>query len=263
MRPLARQPDAQHPTYEALLSHPGVIELLRWKVRDLQDDDGDDVVSQSLEALWHRRGGARPPDTLARMMGLARHVVDGKIADHWRRKAVRAKRIVRTPKVPRDECDPLPESGRAHHQPTYVEVIAPLRSITPLDRLLGKEQLAFVHAHAAEVGLGDDDLETMQALEAGELTVGQAAAARGMPEGTLGSRLHRIRERLRRAWAERLACQESAVPFTLSARKRGRLRLIDQGDPKRSARVETRLETQKKESMCLPPRKPQPSQHPQ
>jgi DNA-directed RNA polymerase specialized sigma24 family protein len=283
MRPLARRPDPRHATFEALLSHPRVLEFLRSRVRDLPDDDGDDFISQSLEALWHRRDGARSPDTLPRMMGLARHVVDGKIADHWRRKAVRAKRIVRTPNVPRDEGDPLPESERAHEQPTYVDVIAPPRSITPLDRLLGKEQLAFVQAHASDVGLTDDDLESMQALDADELTVDQAAAGRGMQADALRKRLQRIRQKLDQGWAERvafgprslmalmrqallryfLACQKSEVPFTFSVRKRGRLRLIDQGDPKRSARVETRFETRKKESSCPTPRRPQPPQHPQ
>jgi DNA-directed RNA polymerase specialized sigma24 family protein len=262
MRPPARRPDPRHATFEALLSHPRVLEFLRSRVRDLPDDDGDDVVSQSLEALWHRRDGARSPDTLPRMMGLARHVVDGKVADHWRRKAVRAKRIVRTPKVPRDEGDPLPESLRAHDQPAYVEVIAPLRSITPLDRLLGREQLAFVQGRASVVGLTDDDLESMQAIDADELTLGQAAAARGMQSDALRKRLQRIRQKLHQGWAGRVALG----PFIFSVRKRGRLRLIDQGDRKRSALVETRLETRNKESPCLPPRKPrspQPPQHPQ
>jgi RNA polymerase sigma factor (sigma-70 family) len=250
MLPIARHVDPRLAAYESLLAHPRVLRFMRWRVRDLPEEDAEDVFSQALEALWQRRVVAHPPDDLPRMRGLARRVVDGKIADYYRRKAVHETRVERTPHIPRDADDPLPESNLLQDQPNYVEEIAPPRSITALDRLLWKEQLAFVRESANEVGLTGDDLEVMQGLDADELTVEQAAAARGMPEGTLGSRLHRIRQKLHRGWAKRvafgpsdlmalirqalarysLACQKSEEPYTFIARKRGRLRLLDQGD---------------------------------
>ena len=50
------------------------------------------------------------------------------------------------------------------------------------------------------MGLTDDDVETMQALDCDEMTVEQAAALRGMEPGALRVRLHRIRKRINEAW---------------------------------------------------------------
>ncbi len=191
--------EPQYAAYRQLVSHPRVYELLQDKVRelDLQGADGEDLIAQTYEALWRRRTDDSPPDSLPRIRGLAKEVLKGKVADFFRHKAVVQARIKDAP-APRGEQHERGESPR--DQPNYVEELRPPRTITPEVALQAKQQMEFTQRVAAKVGLTDDDVETMQALDCDEMTVEQAAALRGMEPGALRVRLHRIRKRINEAW---------------------------------------------------------------
>ncbi len=197
--------DSPYAPYAVLLTRPEVRSALWKKVWNLQKADAADVVSESFEALWRRRDDPNLPDSLERMIALARHVIDAKVIDRRRRRAVVWKRLVDAARlVPRDEDDPPLAEVAGEDQPNYVDESAPPRSITPYDHLAARLQLEFVDDRADQVGLTDDDLEVMQALDVGEVTLEEAAAARGLPATALRVRLHRIRQKLGEAWADHL-----------------------------------------------------------
>jgi len=212
MPAVARPADSPYAPYAALLTQPEVRAALWKRVWNVQRADAADMVSDTFEALWRRRDDPNLPDSLQRMIGLALTVIDAKVIDRTRRRAVDRKRLVDAARlVPRDEDDPPLSELAGQDQPNYVDEIAPLRSITAYDHLAARRQLAFVQSSAWEVGLTDDDLEIMQALDVDEVTVEQAAAERGLPAGALRVRLHRLRQRLGAAWAEHL---DGATPLT-------------------------------------------------
>jgi RNA polymerase sigma factor (sigma-70 family) len=205
MPAVARPAESPYAAYADLLTRPEVRTALWKRVWRLQPADAADLVSESFEALWRRRDDPNLPDSLPRMIGLALRVIDGKVVDRNRRRAVDRKRLVDAARlVPRDEDDAPLAQVAGEDQPNYVDEIAPLRSITAYDHLAARQKLAFVQSCAHRVGLTDDDVEVMQALDADELTVEQAAAERGIPAGALRVRLHRLRQRLGQAWAEQL-----------------------------------------------------------
>ncbi len=186
--------------YRQLLSHPRVRTYIQGRLDglDLQDADGQDLISQTFAALWRRRNDDNPPDNLPRLLALAKDVVQGKVVDFFRHKAVVQARIKDAPLPRGEKLEPGQCSGR--DQLNYVEELRPPRSFTPEITLQAKQQMEFANRVAAEVGLTDDDVETMQAVDCGELTIEKAAALRGMKASTLRSRLHRIRKRINEAW---------------------------------------------------------------
>jgi RNA polymerase sigma factor (sigma-70 family) len=206
MPAVAHPADSPYASYAELLTRAEVRSALWKRVWRLQTADAADLVSESFEALWRRRDDPSLPDSLERMIGLALHVIDAKIIDRNRRRSVQWKRIVDAARlVPRDEDDPPLSEVAGEDQPNYVDEIAPLRTITAYDHLAARQKLAFLQSTADDVGLTDDDVEVMQALDADELTVEEAAAERGIPANALRVRLHRLRQRLEQAWAEQLA----------------------------------------------------------
>jgi RNA polymerase sigma factor (sigma-70 family) len=186
--------------YRQLLSLPRVREYLQDRLvgLDLQDADGQDLIEQTYAALWRRRNDESPPDTLPRLLGLAKEVLQGKVVDFFRHKAVVQARIKDAP-LPRGE-KPEPGQCSGRDQLNYVEELRPPRSITPEMTLQAKQQMEFTNRVADEMGLTDDELETMQAVDCGELTIEEAAKLRGMKASTLRSRLNRIRNRINEAW---------------------------------------------------------------
>jgi DNA-directed RNA polymerase specialized sigma24 family protein len=207
--------DPQHAAYAELLAHPRVFEFLHMKLalRDVPKAQSKELFSQTLEALWRRRLDADRPDTLERLLGLAATILEGKAIDYFRRRAVEARTIVDAPRVPSEDPDPLQRVNRSkpQDQPNYVDEIAPPRSINPEDHERVREKMEFLQAQAPKVGMTDDDVECMLAIDAGEITVQQAAAARNMEGNALKVRLHRIRQKLGKAWAKQL----SISPTTL------------------------------------------------
>jgi len=192
--------EPQYAAYRQLMEHTRVREFLemRVKARELPRSDGEDLVGQAFEALWRRRTDEDPADNLPRMVALARTVLEGKLVDYFRHKAVVQARIKDAPMPRGEQLEPGQCSGR--DQLNYVEELRPRRTITPEMTLQAKQQMAFVNAVAVKVGLTDADVETMQAIDSDEMTIEQAAELRGMTEGALRVRLHRIRKRINKAW---------------------------------------------------------------
>jgi RNA polymerase sigma factor (sigma-70 family) len=207
--------DPKNP-YGALLSDPSVLALLtkRLESYSLPAAEAQDIVSAALEALWRRRDDEDRPDNLARVLGLASTVVEGKVNDYFRRKGVREMRIVDGARLQGPDADPPAE--RPQEQPNYVDEIAALRSMTPEDSLAAKEKLSFVNAQVNKGVLTEDDIEVMQAQQSGEETLEELAQVRGVPAGTLRSRLHRLRKKLALAWAEySLITKTSTIVFLI------------------------------------------------
>jgi DNA-directed RNA polymerase specialized sigma24 family protein len=198
--PLDAADEPRFAGYRRLLEHPRVLEYLQGRLvgLELQDADGEDLVGQTYEALWRRRTDDDPPNNLPRLLALARTVFQGKLVDFFRHKAVVQARIKDAPLPRGEKLEPGQCSGR--DQLNYVEELRPPRSITPEMTLQAKQQLEFTNRVADKVGLTDDDVETMQAIDCDELTIEKAAALRGMEPGALRVRLHRIRKRINEAW---------------------------------------------------------------
>ncbi len=77
-----------------------------------------------------------PPDTLPRLLGLAKEVLQGKVVDFFRHKAVVQARIKDAPLPRGEKLEPGQCSGR--DQLNYVEELRPPRSITPEMTLRGE-----------------------------------------------------------------------------------------------------------------------------
>ncbi len=166
MPAVARTADSPYASYADWLTRPEVRSALWQKVWRLQKADAADLISETFEALWRRRDDPNLPGSLERMIGLARHVIDAKIVDRNRRRAVGWKRIVDAARlVPRDEDDPPLSEVAGEDQPNYIDEIAPMRTITAYDHLAARQKLAFVDSSAWQMGLTDDDVEVMQALD--------------------------------------------------------------------------------------------------
>jgi DNA-directed RNA polymerase specialized sigma24 family protein len=212
--PIPESVEPQYAEYAALLSDDQVRFFLEGKVWALQlenESDAEDIVSDTFAALWRRRLDADPPDSIERMMGLARVVVEGKIVDFFRhRKVMEEDEVDAATLVPRDAID-QPIGTKACDQPTYIELINPGRTVTAEDHVRAKEKLEFTQKVGPQVGLNDDLVEVMQAVDAGEVTIDQAARERGIKPGALRVRMHRVRQGLAVAWAKHLAIRSTTV----------------------------------------------------
>ncbi len=203
-------------SYGKLLSHPTVQQVLEAKAASytLPAVDAQEIVASVFDALWRRRNDEDPPDTLSRLIALASTIFEGKLNDYFRRKAVNQARIVDASLLKKADVDV--RGIRPHDQPNYVDEIAPQRSVTPEDALEAKEQLAFVQTQVDKGVVTPDDIEVMQAHQAGERTFEQLAAERGVRTETLRQRIHRLRKRLLKAWAEySLVTRTSTIVFLL------------------------------------------------
>jgi DNA-directed RNA polymerase specialized sigma24 family protein len=205
MPAVARTADSPYAAYAELLTHPHVRQAMWKMVRRLPRADSQDLISQSFEALWRRRDDPHLPDCIERMIGLARRVMEAKVVDYYRRRDVERARIVDAPHFPRDEGDPPPAGRSSEDQPNFVDEIVPPRTITAYDRLEVKQRLAFLNASAPKVGITDDDVEVMLAVDVGELTLDQASVERAIPGSALRMRLLRIRRKLDHEWTEHVA----------------------------------------------------------
>jgi len=192
-----------HTPYGRLLSHPRVREFLVKSLtkHDLPLADAEDIVSRCFEALWRRRVDADPPNSLPRLIGLARKVLEGKLFDYFREKAHHDENLV-FPQMPERE-DGREGAPDGPDQPNFVDQVEPTPEVAkpgPHETLERTEQLSFVHEKLADGTLTPDDIEVMQAEQAGEKSLEQMAAERNMPAGTLRSRISRIRKALREEW---------------------------------------------------------------
>jgi RNA polymerase sigma factor (sigma-70 family) len=166
----------------------------------LPEADVSDIIGQVLAALWARRGDVNPPDNLSRLLGLARVVFEGKLVDYFRRKEVDRRRRVDAPRIMGEQTG-RPE-GAPLDPPNPMDEVLLRRSITPEDRLEAKEQLAFVNEQVEMGVITHDDIEVMQAQRVGERSFEELAAERGVAADTLRQRIHRVRQRMIKAWLE-------------------------------------------------------------
>ncbi len=233
MPDVAGRLDSRYAAYSVLLTHPHVRQAIWRMVRRMPRADGQDLISQSFEALWRRRDDPHLPDCIERMIGLARRVMGAKIVDYYRRRDVERSRIVDAPHIPRDEDEPPPARRPREEQPNFVDEILPPVSIDASELLGVRQQLAVVQSDAERIGFTDDDLEIMLAVDADEVTLEEAAAARGMAGNALRMRLLRIRRRLDQAWVDHVA----STPRALMALA---LRLYDGLDVRQRRAVGTR-----------------------
>ncbi len=222
MSAVAPRLDSPYAAYSVLLTHPHVRRAIWMMVRRMPRADGQELISQSFEALWRRRDDPHLPDCIERMIGLARRVMEAKIIDYYRRRDVERSRIIDAPHVHRDENEPPPARRSSAEQPNFVDEILPPPSIDAAELLAVKQQLAFVESCAERVGLADDDVEIMQAVDADEMTLEQAAAAHGMAGNALRMRLLRIRRKLDQGWAQHVASTPRAL-MAVAVRLYGRL----------------------------------------
>jgi hypothetical protein len=189
--------------YGKLLGDPRVLAFLTAKVDayGLPHAQAEDIVSKTFEALWRQADKEDAPDNLARLLGLAGVVFEGKLNDYFRRKAVDEGRLVDARNVILGKAaEDAPAS--AHGQPNYVDRMATHFPRTPSTALAIHEKMAFVQGKVKEGVLTYDDIEVMEAQHAGEQTLDELAKERGMQPAALRQRLHRIRKKLIKAWAE-------------------------------------------------------------
>ena len=190
--------------YRLLVSDPRVRAYLWARLGPvlIPRQEKEELVGTVVEVLWQRRTSRDPASTLARMMGLARTVLDGKLVDYWRHQATVAEDIV---DAPRNGTEDRPASGKSWEQPSYVEELRPPRSITPEDSLHAKQQMQYVNEVAAKIGLTNDDVEVMFAIAWDEeATYEELAAERGMKPGALRTRIHRLQKAVREGWNRRV-----------------------------------------------------------
>jgi len=190
--------------YRLLLSNPRVRAYLWARLGPIRipRQEKEDLIGTTVEVLWQRRTSRDPARTLARVLGLAKTVLEGKLVDYWRHQAIVDEDIVDAP-GPRAEGPTA--RGKPWDQPTYVEEVRPPRSFTPEETLDAKQQMQHVNEVAAKIGLTDDDVEDMYAMAwDGEATYEELAAARGMTPGALRTRLHRLQKAVREGWDRRV-----------------------------------------------------------
>jgi DNA-directed RNA polymerase specialized sigma24 family protein len=166
----------------------------------MSPDDKQDLVSSVTETLWLRRTDADAPDSLRRLLGLARTILTGKLIDHWRHEDVVEEHVVpASHALPRD-----PDGDDGDDDPNDVDELGLPRCVTPESALATKEQLLFADEEAPAIGMTDDDVETMWALTYDrEATYRELADERGTTEGALRTREHRLRKTLNVGWVRR------------------------------------------------------------
>lgn len=166
--------------------------------QELQLADVKELIQQTLEALWRRRDDGDPPNNLARVIALAKRILEGKLVDFYRHLGYERRHVTAAPMPPREDGKEGAPDGP--DQPNHVDEVKPPRSITPAERLETKEQLAFVQEKIEDGTITHDDIEVMQSQRAGEKTLQELAAERGLKSSALRKRLQRIRESLNKEW---------------------------------------------------------------
>jgi len=120
---IATDPHAQ---YRQLMSHPRLREYL-WLAlmpyKDLQEADREDIIAQVMVAMWRRRNDPDAPNNVPRLIALARTVLQGKVVDFFRHRALWRGRIAE-PTLPSDDGERA-TSHEGGDQPNYVEEIMP------------------------------------------------------------------------------------------------------------------------------------------
>jgi DNA-directed RNA polymerase specialized sigma24 family protein len=190
--------------YRALVSDPRVRAYLWARLGPVRipRQEKEELIGAVFEVLWQRRTSRDPARTLARLMGLARTVLEGKLVDHWRHQAAVAEDIV---DAPRTTIEDRHASGKSWEQPNYVDELRPPRSFTPEDSLHAKQQMQYVNEVAAKIGLTDDDVEVMFAITWDEeASYEELAAERGVKPGALRTRIHRLQKAVREGWERRV-----------------------------------------------------------
>jgi DNA-directed RNA polymerase specialized sigma24 family protein len=196
--PHVRPPDDPK-DYRALLADPRVRAFVEKRVfsYSLPHAETQDIVGKVFEALSRRCDDADRPDSLARVLGLASTVTEGKVTDYFRHRTVEQARIARAPGPDAMGNEPEPGPGDL---PDVEEMALP-RSMSPEQALAVKEKLAFVRTQVEAGEVSPDDIDVMQSQAAGD-TMEELAAARGMPAGALRTRIYRVRKKLLAAWLE-------------------------------------------------------------
>jgi hypothetical protein len=203
-----RSPENDHAAYARLLHHPRIPKFLDERLRGsgLQRDDKDELISAVREKLWNRRHDPRRPTTLPRVLGLGRKILDAKLVDFCRHQDVVREKIRDAPRVAQDD---LPPRNEPHDQPNYVEELRPPRSMRADDALETRQRMDFVNELAPKIGMTRDDVEVMYAMtwDCDQTTWEELAAERGERPGELRQRIRRLQEKVRKAWARRIAPQ--------------------------------------------------------
>jgi DNA-directed RNA polymerase specialized sigma24 family protein len=199
-----------HQQYRELMSHPRLREYLRLALmpyKDLQQADREDIAGQVMVALWRRRDDEDAPNNVARLIALAKTVLQGKVVDFFRHRALWRGRIAE-PTLPSDDSErAMPHEGAG--QLTCVEEIMPSATFVPVPRpapdpaerrVVVQERMAVVQEKIADGTLTEDDIEVMRAQHFGEKSFDKLAAERTMTPSALRQRIKRIRKALREAW---------------------------------------------------------------
>jgi len=192
-----------HADFGRLLGHPRLREYLRLSLTaySLQEADRLEIASQVMDALWRRRTDADPPNNLPRLIALARKVLDGKLTDFFRHREVEREHLVDAPMPAREDGRKGAPAGK--DQPNFVDELVPARSFDPESECEVAEKMALVQDKLLDGTLTHDDLEVMQADQAGEATLAELARERNVEPAALRKRLQRIRDALKKEWTIR------------------------------------------------------------
>ena len=128
-------------------------------------------------------------------------MLEGKLFDYFREKSHHEENLVVPPMPEREDGREGAPDGA--DQPNFVDQVVPTPEVArpgPEEAYEAREQLGFVREKLADGTITPDDIEVMQAEQAGEKSLEQMAAERNVPAGTLRSRISRIRKALREEW---------------------------------------------------------------
>jgi RNA polymerase sigma factor (sigma-70 family) len=172
-----RDPDAFREIFER---HATIV--LAYARKRLGASTGDEILAQTFLVAFERRARFDPTYASARpwLFGIATNVIRHHLREEREHLAALGKM---EPDLPMDSVE----------------------DITRLDAQRMRPQLI-----AALLTLSDDDRDTFLLIALGELTYEQTAAALGIPVGTVRSRIHRARIRLREQVRPRTAIPEGA-----------------------------------------------------
>jgi RNA polymerase sigma factor (sigma-70 family) len=170
-----RDPDAFREIFER---HAAIV--LAYARKRLGASAGDEILAQTFLVAFERRARFDPTYVSARpwLFGIATNVIRHHLREEREHLAALGKMA---PDVPMDSVE----------------------DITRLDAQRMRPQLI-----AALLTLSDDDRDTFLLIALGELTYEETAAALGVPVGTVRSRIHRARIRLREQVRQRMAIPE-------------------------------------------------------
>jgi RNA polymerase sigma factor (sigma-70 family) len=159
--------------------HPALLRFARQRVGH---DAGEEIAARTLVVAFERRASfdGRSPSARAWLFGIASNLIRHHV---------------------RDERVHLAALGRLPIDPEVEDVADAER----LDAERRRPSLA-----AALSGLSDQERETFLLLVIADLTYPEIAAALDIPIGTVRSRIHRARQRLRERLAREEATQDAA-----------------------------------------------------